>query len=93
MTPSNPIMLDAEVEHVDSAIEAVLRNLGVNDVWSAGHPDFTVDDWQIEVADGDTRQGYWVWVARKILEQSVPLDQGDDDDERKPDSGDDPEAH
>ena len=27
------------------------------------HPEFPVDDWLYEVDNGDTRLGYWVWVA------------------------------
>lgn len=28
----------------------------------AGHPDWPAEDWQAEVANGDTRRGYWDWV-------------------------------
>ncbi len=27
------------------------------------HPDHPVDDWKYEVANDDTRLGYWAWVA------------------------------
>lgn len=27
------------------------------------HPEFPVSDWQYEVQNGDTRQGYWEFVA------------------------------
>ncbi len=27
-------------------------------------PDFPVADWQYEVANDDTRQGYWEWVEQ-----------------------------
>ena len=30
------------------------------------HPDHPVTDWQYEVANGDTRQGYWDWVEESI---------------------------
>lgn len=30
------------------------------------HPEYSVDDWQYEVANGDTRLGYWTWVDNKI---------------------------
>ena len=30
------------------------------------HPDFPRADWQYEVANGDTRLGYWEWVASKL---------------------------
>ncbi len=35
--------------------------------WSE-HPDYPVEDWQYEVANGDTREGYWKWVEHKIEE-------------------------
>ncbi|MBM4574819.1 hypothetical protein GS896_27565 [Rhodococcus hoagii] len=34
-------------------------------VWGA-HPDHAPTDWQHEVASGDTRSGYWDWVAAKL---------------------------
>lgn len=34
-------------------------------VWGA-HPDHPVEDWQYEVANGDTRLGYWDWVAAQL---------------------------
>ena len=30
------------------------------------HPDFSVSDWQCEVANDETRLGYWYWVEMKI---------------------------
>ena len=27
------------------------------------HPEYMVTDWQYEVANGDTRLGYWHWCA------------------------------
>lgn len=30
------------------------------------HPDYSVADWQYEVANGDTRAGYWEWVSGKL---------------------------
>ena len=30
------------------------------------HPDFPSADWRYEVADRETRQGYWEWVKDKI---------------------------
>jgi len=37
------------------------------------HPVFTPEDWQYEVANGDTRRGYLSWVEsqREQLEDSV----------------------
>ena len=30
------------------------------------HPDHPVEDWTYEVANGDTRLGYWEWVENMI---------------------------
>ncbi len=32
------------------------------------HPVFTVDEWQLSVAGGATRQGYWEWALARELE-------------------------
>lgn len=32
------------------------------------HPEFPATDWRREVADGDTRLGYWDWVECQIEE-------------------------
>lgn len=34
-------------------------------VWGS-NPDYPVADWQYEVANDDTRAGYWDWVRGKI---------------------------
>lgn len=31
-------------------------------VWGE-HPDYPVSDWQYEVSNDETRQGYWEWVS------------------------------
>ena len=33
--------------------------------WSS-HPDIPVEDWKSEVANGDTRLGYWEWVSNAL---------------------------
>jgi hypothetical protein len=33
------------------------------------HPDYPVDEWQAEVANDDTRKGYWEWVKAKIEDE------------------------
>lgn len=33
--------------------------------WGA-HPEHPVEDWMYEVANGDTREGYWEWVQRRV---------------------------
>ena len=30
------------------------------------HPDYAVAQWQYEVAEDDTRAGYWEWVVSEI---------------------------
>lgn len=30
------------------------------------HPTFSAEDWRYEVANGDTRQSYWDWVAAQV---------------------------
>lgn len=32
----------------------------------AEHPKYPVSDWQYEVANGDTRHGYWQWVENQM---------------------------
>ncbi|WP_301851144.1 hypothetical protein [Rhodococcus pyridinivorans] len=34
-------------------------------VWGS-HPEHSPEDWQFEVANGDTRVGYWEWVAERL---------------------------
>lgn len=30
------------------------------------HPDHPLEDWRTDVANNDTRKGYWEWVANMI---------------------------
>lgn len=30
------------------------------------HPKYPVEDWRFEVANGDSRQSYWDWVAAQV---------------------------
>lgn len=46
----------------ESPIEALKDRHGY---WGA-HPTWPVEDWQAEVENGDTRHGYWEWVANQI---------------------------
>jgi hypothetical protein len=39
----------------------------IGSVWD-DHPDYPSKDWQHEVENGDTRRGYWDWVAAKLEE-------------------------
>ena len=34
-------------------------------VWG-NHPRYDVEDWKYRVSNGDTRLGYWEWVAVQI---------------------------
>ena len=43
-----------------------------DDYWSS-HPLYPVDDWQYEVANGDTRQGYWEWVGAKLMQKAETI--------------------
>jgi hypothetical protein len=36
------------------------------------HPRFPVADWRYEVANDDTRQGYWEWVEIKLEDDPDP---------------------
>jgi hypothetical protein len=38
---------------------------GSSTMWSM-HPDFTHEEWQKTVYDGDHLMGYWVWVEYSI---------------------------
>lgn len=31
-----------------------------------GHPQFIMGDWRYEVANEDTKLGYWEWVMHKV---------------------------
>jgi hypothetical protein len=35
------------------------------DYWQDEDPDYPCDDWKYEVANDDTRLGYWEWVAAR----------------------------
>lgn len=30
------------------------------------HPGYPAEVWRTEVANGDTRAGYWIWVAQMV---------------------------
>ena len=36
------------------------------------HPEHSVQDWQYEVANDDTRLGYWAWVMHRV-EAETPV--------------------
>jgi hypothetical protein len=53
-----------------SEYEAHIRKLieGNGGFWGE-HPGFPVEDWRNDVANGDTRMGYWEWVAAQLEAQ------------------------
>jgi len=42
------------------------------------HDGFPVLDWQFEVANADTRLGYWEWVSNKIITEQEESDEKED---------------
>ncbi len=36
------------------------------------HPNYPVEDWQYEVANDDTRLGYWEWVKAGLINDEHP---------------------
>ena len=66
---------DAELEAFQDGIDAMDGwmgyevtdgpNASLRDPWGEHHA-FTVWDWQIEVTNNATRQGYWDWVDSQI---------------------------
>lgn len=38
-------------------------------LWDGQHPDYPVEDWKYEVANDDTRSGYWEWAYNKSEEE------------------------
>jgi hypothetical protein len=47
-------------------------------IWSE-HPDYPVSDWQHEVANDDTRLGYWPWVSHCLERDAVLAEAGEGD--------------
>ena len=37
--------------------------------WGVGHPEYALDNWRCEVANNDTRKGYWSWVYTQVEEE------------------------
>ena len=48
----------------DKSYSYLLKEFG--EYWGPGHPDYTLDDWKYEVANNDTRKGYWEWVLKQL---------------------------
>jgi hypothetical protein len=49
--------------------ERVLVAVTMEGYWGKHRGGWTVEDWQYEVANGDTREGYWEWCAAKEISQ------------------------
>ncbi len=52
-----PVAADLDLETLEAA----------NGGYWGEHPEHLVEDWQHEIANGDSRLGYWEWVEAKIL--------------------------
>lgn len=49
-----------------AAVQALIEETCPEEgIWGE-HPDHEVSDWEYEVANGDTRLGYWEWVWARI---------------------------
>lgn len=53
--------------------ETVCKHNGLVDVWSIDDTEFPVSDWQAEVANNDTRLGYFEWLQHRREEQNYKL--------------------
>lgn len=62
----------AKALQAPSAAELAEQHGGV---WGE-HPAHPVEDWRYQIANGDTRQGYWDWVAAEVESamQAQPAD-------------------
>ena len=50
----------------DSELEQFKEQHGGH--WSeTGDPDYPIEDWKTEVANGDTRMGYWEWAYQQEI--------------------------
>jgi len=50
--------------------ESIERMIAEHGIWGE-HLDHHSDDWRYEVQNGDTRLGYWEWVAARIDDEST----------------------
>lgn len=61
VSPGLMAMPDAEL----TSDQLASKYAGPDGTWGV-HPDYPREDWQYEVANGDTLSGYWQWVASCI---------------------------
>lgn len=50
--------------------KVIQKLMDENDGYWGEHAQFPLADWQYQIASGDTRQGYWEWVADQIEAQN-----------------------
>ena len=55
----------AEVEMTADQLREKYDALAPDGGWG-WHPDYPRNDWAYEMANGDTRLGYWDWVCHRI---------------------------
>ncbi len=53
---------------MDEPIEVIDMRMRNGGTWGE-HPDHTVEDWQFQVENDETRQGYWEWVVSRTEEE------------------------
>jgi len=71
-----PPILTAAMMAWNLAARVQMLTPGDMDYWDNSVDDYPVQDWQLEVANGDTRQGYWEWVEAR-LEEAKEEEDGD----------------
>jgi hypothetical protein len=64
------------------SVVADLKILRSQNIWNE-HKDFPLEDWQYEVANGDTRLGYWEWAIAQAENHQDPDMEHEEDHHRK----------
>ena len=72
--------ITAAKERVSLGLEALDLAAHFGGTWGE-HPQHEVGAWAEEVANEDTRLGYWEWVANRIDSGDFDLDDDTDDDD------------
>ena len=52
---------------MDPDIEALAE---ANGGYWGSHYDYPVEDWKLDVQNGDTRRGYWEWLEARLVEEN-----------------------
>lgn len=82
IAPNEPIHRTAAIDilaELSSTVRDGLRHIlgdrepdePIESIWSS-HPDLCPEDWAGECSEGDTRLGYWEWVAAKVAAEQEP---------------------